>query len=540
LNLKRNEFIHGGAILLLCLLLFMAGLGARDIWDIDEGMHAAIAQTMVNSGDWVTPRFNSEPFFDKPVLFNWLNAAAFVLLGASGFAARLTAAAAGLGAVFLTYLFGRRIYAAKTGLLAAVILATSLEVIALSRVVQYDMLFTFFTTLALYCFGFAVIEDRRQKIYFAGFYAAVALAVLTKGPLGLLIPALVIGGYLTMERRLSFLKEMQIPMGVLICSAIAAPWYLMMEQANPGYLDYFIFKQHFGNFLGGEGVLAPRHPEPFFYYLPVLLGGMLPWSLMLPQALAKAMRKDRDAGRGLSRYLVVWVFAVFVFFSLATSKLSTYILPLIPAAALLLGRYWHGILDSPGARPGRGTLPGVAAMFVLLAIVTLYATIENPWTYWNYRSGVRWADFELFMVLLSALFGLASLFLWTRRNVAGFVTLSAISPFVIFYILLVIAPGADPYKGAREIGMELADALPPGEAFRFHGQLLDSAMFYTDRNAVMLNTEEELNQYLSSGERVFVLLRTRARTREESFAGDYHVIKITGNKAIVSNRPGPL
>ena len=540
MNTNRRELIRFAALVALCLVLFVFHLGARDIWDIDEGMHSAMAQTMLLTGDWVTPVFNGEPFFDKPVLFNWLNATAFLIFGISEFAARLPSALAGLACVIVTYLFGRKMYDAGTGLLAAVILATSLEVLVLSRVVQYDMLFALLITLALYLFAMGVVETRHRKSFFLGFYAAAALAILAKGPLGLLLPGMVIGTYLLIERRLGLLREIQLPAGLLIVALIVAPWFALMEQANPGYLDYFIFKQHFGNFLGGEGALAPRHPEPLYYYLPVLLGGLLPWSLMLPQAMARGLREDRRAGRGLSLYLVIWAIGIFLFFTLATSKLSTYLLPMFPAAALLLGRYWRQFLDEPGDASRRALLITLGGMFVLLSLLTVYVIAEKPWTYWKFRTGIEWRDFEIFMVTLSALFAASCLLIWMRRMLAGLVALSVISPFMIFYILFVMAPGVDPYKGAQSIGLQLSDRLPPGQRFRFYGQLLDSAMFYADRGAVILHDEAALEDYLASGERVFVLVRSRARTAEDAFTGNYHVISVTGNKAIVSNRPGPL
>lgn len=539
MNTNRREPIQFAALVALCLVLFVFHLGARDIWDIDEGMHSAMAQTMLLSGDWVTPVFNAEPFFDKPVLFNWLNAAAFRIFGVSEFAARLPSALAGLACVIVTCLFGRKMYDQGTGLLAAVILATSLEVLVLSRVVQYDMLFALLVTLALYLFAMGVMETRHRKAFFLAFYAAAALAILAKGPLGLLLPGMVIGAYLLIERRPGLLREIQLPAGLSIVALIVTPWFALMEQANPGYLDYFIFKQHFGNFLGGEGALAPRHPEPLYYYLPVLLGGLLPWSLMLPQALARGLREDRRAGRGLSLYLVIWAIGIFLFFSLATSKLSTYLLPMFPAAALLLGRYWRQFLDDPGDASRRALLITLGGMFVLLSLLTAYVITEKPWTYWKFRTGIEWRDFEIFMVALSALFAASCLLIWMRRMLAGFVALSLISPFMIFYILFVMAPGVDPYKGARAISLELDEILLQGEKFRFHGQLLDSAMFYGNRDAVLLHTEQDLNAYLESDQRVFVLVRTRARTADESFTGSYYIVSAIGNKAIVSNRPGP-
>ncbi|MCK5669494.1 MAG: glycosyltransferase family 39 protein, partial [Gammaproteobacteria bacterium] len=229
-----------GSLVAICGMLFFAFLGVRDIWDIDEGMHAAIAQTMLLSGDWVTPIFNGEAFFDKPVLFNWLNAISFKLFGFTEFAARLPAALAGLGSVILAWQLGRQLYGERAGFLAGLILATSLEFMILSRVVQYDIPFTFFVTLTLFCFANGVIDESKRRIYFLGFYAAAALAVLTKGPIGLILPGLVVVIYLISSRRFHLLKEMQIFPGIVIFMTIVTPWFWLMERANDGYLEYFI------------------------------------------------------------------------------------------------------------------------------------------------------------------------------------------------------------------------------------------------------------------------------------------------------------
>jgi 4-amino-4-deoxy-L-arabinose transferase-like glycosyltransferase len=531
----HSEKVQIGILLALCGVLYFAGLSVRHIWDIDEGMHAAIAQTMVISGDWVTPTFNNAAFLDKPILFNWLNAIAFSLFGFSEFAARLPAAIAGLACVIFTYLFGRRIFDARTGLLAGVILATSLEMMVLSRVVQYDIPFTLFTTAALYLFASAVIVERHRKHYFLAFYVAVALAFLTKGPLAIVITGLAIGGYLLFAGRLALLREMHLPLGTIIFLIIVAPWMFLMEQANPGYLDYFLVRQHLANFIDGAGEYTPRHAEPFYYYLPVLLAGFLPWSLMLPQAIARGFRERR--ADGMTLFLIIWLVAVFAFFSAATSKLSTYLMPIFPAAALLLGHYWSKYLDQPDARARRGILIGTGSMFVILALFTVYAVVEKPWTYWDYRSGIVWNDFEIAISLLTALFGLAFLLTWLRRNLSAFVALSAISPIFLFYVLFAMVPGVNAYKGTRQLALELDTRLPPGENFRFYGRLLDSAMFYAGRDGVRLKTTEDLQAYLASDERMYVLVRTRARKKEDAFQGDYYVLKVIGNKAIVSNQP---
>lgn len=537
---KFRESHQFPALLGLCLIVFFLSLGGRDIWDIDEGMHAAMAQTMLLTGDWITPLFNGEAFFDKPVLFNWLNAIAFAAFGITEFAARLPAALAGLGCVVVTFLLGRRMFDSATGFVAGAVLATSLELIALSRVVQYDVPFTFFTTLSLYCFVSGVMDEKLRRRFFLGFYAAAALAVLTKGPIGLLVPGMVIGVWIVVTRRWSLIREMQVPFGTVLFLALVTPWFLLMEQANPGYLHYFIVRQHFGNFLGGEGIMVPRHPEPFYYYVPVLLGGMLPWSLLLPQSAWRAFRHRGDDNSGMIMLLLIWLTTIFLFFSAATSKLATYILPLFPAAALLVAHFLRGFMHAPTTAGRRALLAGVGGLAVLLTLFTSYVVIEDPWTYWDFRSGIEWRNFEIFMIVFSGLFVITALLMWMRKYRTSLLSLGTIAPFFIFYILYVLAPAADNWRGSKDIGIALDAALPAGELFRFHGQMLDSAMFYVDRQATMLGTEEELQAYLAADDRVYVIVRTRARMRADAFTGNYHVVRTIGNKAIVSNRSGPL
>jgi 4-amino-4-deoxy-L-arabinose transferase-like glycosyltransferase len=526
-----------GTLITICGVLFFTFLGIRDIWDVDEGEHAAMAQTMLLSGDWITPVFNGIAFFDKPALFNWLNALSFKLFGFTEIAARLPAAFSGLGCVILVWQLGRKLYGERVGFLAGLILATSLEFMILSRVVQYDIPFTFFVTLTLFCFAMGIKDLSRRRFYFFGFYVAAALAVLTKGPIGLILPGMVVATYLVVTRRLHLLKELQILPGIVIFMTIVTPWFVLMEQANHGYLRYFILKQHFGNFFGGEGIMSPRHPEPFYYYVPILLAGLLPWSALLPQSIMRAWQSDHDGSADLLRFLAIWVLATFVFFSAATSKLSTYLLPVFPACAILIGHYLSEFLDHPRPAARRGWIIGVACWLIPIALLTAYAVPNDPWTYWNHRSGIDWQDFEFFIIMFTALLLTTLLLIAFRKNVAAIASATATTPVLAFFILFVIVPGVNPYKGAKEIGMQIDYLLKDDQRIPMYGQLVDSALFYTRRKAQMIQNEEELNRFLDSPVRRFVLIRSRARTEADTFKGDYHVILRIGNKAIVSNQP---
>ena len=535
--LQKTPLIHLSVLVTTCLALFFSFLGLRDIWDIDEGMHAAIAQTMVLSGDWVTPIFNGEPFFDKPALFNWLNAISFLFFGFTETAARLPAATAGLGCVLLTWQLGRKLYGEWTGFLSGLILATSLEFTILSRVVQYDISFTFFTTLALFFLASGVFDQRQRSKYFLGFYVAASLATLTKGPIGLLLPGLAVGLFVIVTRRTELLRQMRILPGAVIFLAIVSPWFIMMEQANNGYLDYFIVKQHFGNFFGGEGALKPRHPEPFYYYLPVLLAGLLPWSAMLPQSMMRGLRADRDHAQGVSLFLVLWILAIFLFFSAATSKLSTYLLPVFPAAALLMARYLVEFIKTPTERGRRGLLIGIVCWLVPIMLVAAYAIPNDPWTYWNHRAGVVWVEFEIFVAIFSLMLLVSFVLLLLRRYAAAIGSLAATAPVLSFFILLLMVPDVNPYKGSKEIGLQMDYMLGDKQKIPMYGQMLDSTLFYTGRDAQMIHGKEDLDRYLDSPNRRFVLMRSRARSEADTFKGDYYVILRVGNKAIVSNQP---
>ena len=203
---SRRQSGHLIILLLLGLTLFFFRLGSRPLWDTDEGMHAATSKDMVVTGDYITPRLNGEVFYDKPVLFNWLTAASLRVLGFTEFAARLPAAVLGLGTVLLTYFLGRRMFNAKVGLLGGVILATAIEFIILSRIVVHDIALVFSMTLALFACYCAFESENHRTICLMIFYASLGLAILAKGPIGLLLPGLIVGLFLLLIRRLTFLK----------------------------------------------------------------------------------------------------------------------------------------------------------------------------------------------------------------------------------------------------------------------------------------------------------------------------------------------
>ena len=315
---------------LLCYLIFFHRLGHYPLWDPDEGRIGVIAKEMLASGNWLTLTQNGAPYYDKPVPYFWLIALGLEFLGLSELAVRLPSAAAAGLTVASVFLWGARSGGMARGLWAGMILATSMEFIFLGRLGKMDMVFAFFFTAALLSFLWWR-ERGRGAIWL--FYLFVGLASLAKGPAGVLLPLLIVGITVAVERRWELFREMRLLEGAGVVLLVSGPWYLMAALRDPEYIRTFLWDHNVLRFFTLEKGI--KHPEPVYFFIPVLVGGFLPWSLLLPPALHFLWERRRDSGGEERLFLLVWAATVLCFFSLARNKLGTYMLPLFPALALL-------------------------------------------------------------------------------------------------------------------------------------------------------------------------------------------------------------
>jgi 4-amino-4-deoxy-L-arabinose transferase-like glycosyltransferase len=525
---QKKEILWVLILILLCLILFFFRLGARPLWDIDEGMHAATSKEMILSGDWVTPKFNGVPFYDKPIFHNWLVALAFVVFGFTEFAARLPAAVLGSGCVLITYLLGRAMFHPTVGFLGAAILATAAEFIVLSRSVVHDISLAFFITLALYLFYIGYKNSRYRTGRLILFYMALGFAVLSKGPVGLALPAMIIGLYLIVERNLKFILKMKIGWGILIFIAVAAPWYILISLINPDYAGYFIIEQNLGSFLSPDS----RHSNPFYYYIPVLFGGFFPWSCFLPLALIYAVRKKfRNFHESVS-FPVIWFSVVFIFFSIANSKLATYILPLFPAASLLVALCWHELLSRPAGKIRNGFLYSFLPVVLIFLAAMIYLWIHPPVEI-EYEAGIKLRQIYFLTIWLVVGNVLALILLWMKKHRVFFISIVSMTVSAILLFLLVIVPSVNPYRSTKELSQKYDELIPNNEKLAFYRRIKDSALFYSDRQALVLKTAKQLKDYLASGQRVYAIT-TRKRYADLPFKP--YIVKRQGNKLLISNR----
>ena len=336
-------------LLLLAGLTFLVGLGAPAITDSDEAFYAEAAREMVESGDWLTPHYNYEPRFQKPVLYYWVTAATFAVTGPGERAARLWAALSGVGLVFVTAGLARRWYDDDTALLAGAVVATSFGYVALGRMALPDLPLALSVTTTI-ATSLIAIGDRvpRPRQWLLAAAVSAALGFLTKGPLAVVLPAAVLLPILMIERRVSRVRAADVLVAAAAFTALAAPWYLAMwwRHGTP-YLDSFFVGDNLARFATDRF----NEPRPWWYYGPVIVGGVVPWAPYLLLGLGATLRvlTLRGGLGSLETRLALWMVLPLALFTLSVGKQPRYVLPLLPPIAILIA---HGIVDR--TRSGRG------------------------------------------------------------------------------------------------------------------------------------------------------------------------------------------
>ena len=345
------------ALVVAFALVWFANLDARRLIKPDEGRYAEIAREMAVTGDWVTPRLNGIKYFEKPPLQYWITAGAYRLFGPDEWTARLWSALAGALCVLLVWRIGARLFGAEAGNYAGLVAGSMLWMVANGHLNTLDMGLTLWFTLGLSGFLWgqrdgATLTQRLNGMMLA--WSAIALAVLTKGLVGLVLPAGAIGLYMLATRDFRLIGRLYPVVGGIVVLAIAAPWFIAVSIENPEFARFFFIHEHFERFL----TTVHRRHEPWWYFGPLLLAGTLPWTVLAIQSFAAAFRSDEIAQRFRPRlFLALWCVFVVLFFSASKSKLPSYILPVFPALAWLVGERltrfrtatlaWHALLLLP-------------------------------------------------------------------------------------------------------------------------------------------------------------------------------------------------
>jgi 4-amino-4-deoxy-L-arabinose transferase-like glycosyltransferase len=343
------------ALIASVAILFL-NLGHRALWDPDEGRYAEMAREILVLHDWVSPHLNYLLYFEKPMMYIWLVAISFKTFGISEWAAHLVSLISALGGVFLIGLMARKLWGYRAGLVASLSLLSSLEYFFLASAVDINMTLTLFITSAMVFFWFGHMENK--PLYFTISWASMALATLTKGPIGIILPLGAISLYIILSRQYALIKEARPIPGILIFLAISLPWYIIVSMRNPDFLSFFFVKQNLLRYAASH-----EHNQPLYYFPLVILVGVIPWTFMLPSAIKGIWHRKMPME---IIYILTWFLLILLFFTPSQSKLVSYVLPSFPPFSLIMG-YTLKDIRTNGWSPLYAA--GILSMFIGISLI---------------------------------------------------------------------------------------------------------------------------------------------------------------------------
>jgi len=483
----------------LGLVLFFWRLGSHDLWPPDEPRFALVAKEMWMRGDYSVLSLNDHLYTDKPPLFFWaINGFGRILGGIDEWAARLPSAIATLLALLLIERLGTWLYDRRTGLLAAPVFATSLQILERGRWASIDMTLNLFVLSAIVLLWLAREKAGGGRGLVPWAWIFMGLATLAKGPVGLLLPLLAIVPWALVQRDFRFARRVFAPAGVALFLVVTLSWFgLYAWRLGPGFALHVLLHQNVDRY-----VAAWNSTHPAWYYLWRFPLGFFPWVLFLPWGVAQALSQEERDRRRAAVFLLMWIAAIFLFFSFSTGKRGVYIIPLYPAAAILvarlLARAWEG---AGGGAAGERTGPSEAArrLRVPLYLWAGAALLLLPALPLAARR--RYPELLVAAAVLGLTFAagaVAAALLHARGKTGG--ALACLLASFVFVVLVstdTLLPWANRRGNIRGFAEQVRARLEPGAAFATTEEKRDAWVFYTGRFAEAADTPEAIAAYLA-------------------------------------------
>jgi 4-amino-4-deoxy-L-arabinose transferase-like glycosyltransferase len=488
-------------------LALLAGLGVIcpllaapniPLTDPDEGTHAAVAQKMVESGNWLVPRVLDEPFLERPIAYFWVIAASLKIFGMSEVAVRLPGLLFGMLGTLTTAAVAWRLLGRRTGLIAGMFYASMILPLALVQLPDHDVALVTWVNLALLCFWESDrgVSPRRGWAWSGAAGVVLGLAILTKGLTGVALVGIAYGGYLIVSRRLRRIHYFRAALALTVAAIIGSAVYLAVEHANPGYLRYYFFNRHVLGFLTRS---QPHGEAPWWYYFPVLIVGGLPWIAYLPVLVQDAVSRRRkrtppltDAGGNRPVLLLgCWFVGCTLFLTVARSKLVTYIWPVFPGIAILMAIVWarkiEGVL-SDGARRWMGRIVWCTCLIGPLGLPAALAVTQIALP-------TRFSLLAWTLAVLAGLTSLAPLWSWSRGRDRLTLGLAATTISAQLSVLLLCAlPQVAAGLSGRDLAAYFNRTRELPSRVLMTQERIGSVVFYLDRD---LRSKLQLGQMVN-------------------------------------------
>ena len=486
-------------LLLAVAVIWFGNLEYRKLFHPDEGRYAEIPREMVVTSDWVTPRLNGIKYFEKPPLQYWTTAIAYELFGESQWTSRLWTALTGFLTVLLVYGAGVRLFGSDAGLNAALLLLSSAGFVLAGHINTLDMGLTFFLTLAVVAFLFgqssrATPPETSSWMHLA--WAAAAGAVLSKGLVGALLPAGGLVAYTLLTRDVAVWRRLHLLTGTLLFLALAAPWFILVSLANPEFPGFFFIHEHFQRFL----TTAHDRYQPWWFFLPVLALGLLPWTTLAPAALLRALRREAPTREFCPRrFLVAYAMFMLLFFSASSSKLGAYVLPMLPALALIMGD------DLSRLEPGKLRWHLTAVLLFGLSVIAApdfvrrfgtdseAATLPPAFSPWLQAAGA--------VLIAGAIFGIVRA---RRGRTRSALVGTGLAALLASQLGNTGAESLSPLRSGYDLAVKIAPLLKPDTPFYNFGMYEQTVPFYLKRTTTLVGSAEEMAFGLEQEPRLWI------------------------------------
>jgi len=481
---NNRKFMWIALFVAALLIMYLVPLGAHPLLEPDEGRYSEIPREMVESGNYVTPMLNYIKYFEKPAVLYWMNAASFHVFGQNEFAARFPVAVCAILGAIVTALLGAFIFNRRSGLLAGMITGFSLLYFAVGTLNVTDMPVAFFMTLALAAFYAGHIRQNRR--WYLLFYAAMAAALLTKGLIGIVLPAGIIFWYIIFTRKWKlFLEALYIP-GIILFFVLSVPWFYAVCKANSDFFYFFFIREHFLRYFTK---MHDRY-EPFWFFLPLIPAGLIPWTGFLPALFSKqsvVRSPENGAAKDANIFLLTWFGLILLFFSLSDSKLVPYIVPCMPPLAILMGADIDRMLER---KSWHGWPIGISLVFgVIFAIALYYFGLNNK--YMMPSEGARIAA----TLSVGLLIGPVMAVFFTSNGNSRF--RAAVIAFCVASLFFICgAQQIYTVMGKTRSSRAIADVIikerQPGDTIAVYDEVLQDIPFYTKQRVMLVNYLGEL------------------------------------------------
>lgn len=442
-------------VLLIMLLstLFLTFLGSRALIEPDEARYVEIPREMLLTGDFITPHLNAIKYFEKPALFYWIEAGAYKIFGLNEYGLRLPIALLALLGCLAVFYTANRLFNRKTAFYSALILAASPVYLVMGHVITLDIPVAIFLSSALFAFLLGSQQTTREKSgpYYYIFYVCCALATLTKGLIGFLLPAAIIGLWVLLHNQWRLLKEMRLPTGIIIYLALVIPWHVLIQKSNPEFFQFYFYDQQFGRYLTMN---AGRY-HPLWFFPAVLIVGFFPWTVFLWNIIKETYQSIRNGNQIIS-YLAIWTLVIVIFFSLSNSKLIPYILPAFPPLAILAGNFFEKVSEKQTSYSDIAcySLP-VISFIAVIASIFARPILENLDTHLGH--------WDLLLPTMILLIGSSlACYFFTKRHLTSAILSLVIAVYIMFAGAMTVFPHV--YKRSIKPIAEMINQLGPNDA----------------------------------------------------------------------------